>query len=83
MFLQQVAEGFVGQLLEVHHAVTRKQVEGVPRLVIELDSLASHLSALTFALPFSAFVCDAQPLSSHFTSLTIQREPCGALPPNI
>jgi hypothetical protein len=31
--------------LEVHHAVSGKQVERVPRLVIELDSLAGHLSA--------------------------------------
>ena len=45
MFLQQVTEGFIGQLLEVHHAVSGKQVEHVPRLVIELDSLAGHLSA--------------------------------------
>jgi hypothetical protein len=45
MLLQQVAEGFIGELLEVHHSVTGKQVEGVPRLIIELDSLARHLSA--------------------------------------
>ncbi len=38
MFLQQVAEGFIGKLLEVHHAITGKQVERVPCLVIELDS---------------------------------------------
>jgi len=46
MFLQQIGEGFIGQLLEVHHAITRKQIERVPRVVIELDSLAGHLSAL-------------------------------------
>jgi hypothetical protein len=40
MFLQQVGEGFVRQLLEIHHAVTRKQVERVPRLVVKLDPLA-------------------------------------------
>jgi hypothetical protein len=42
MFLQQVAESFISQLLEVHHAVPSQQVERVPGLVVELDSLAAH-----------------------------------------
>jgi hypothetical protein len=46
MLLQQVGEGFIGQLLKVHHPVTRRQIERVPRLIIELDSLAGYLSAL-------------------------------------
>jgi hypothetical protein len=51
MLPQQVAEGFIGQLLEVHHTVAGKQVKPVPRLIIELDSLAGHLSRATFVLP--------------------------------
>jgi hypothetical protein len=43
--------------LEVHHAVARKQVESVPRLVIELNSLAGHLSRSQPSLcQFSALV---------------------------
>ena len=45
MLFQQVAEGFIGELLEVHHAITGKQVECVPRPIIELDSLSRHLFA--------------------------------------
>jgi hypothetical protein len=55
MFLQQVTESFIGQLLEIHHTVTRKQIHRVPRLVIELDSLTGHyapkLIDLTAGLP--------------------------------
>jgi hypothetical protein len=47
MLLQQVAKSFIGELLEVHHAIPGKQVERVPRLVIELDSLASHIRPLS------------------------------------
>jgi hypothetical protein len=40
--MQQIREGFVGEFLEVPHAVSREQIEGVPRLLIELNALAGH-----------------------------------------
>jgi hypothetical protein len=43
MFLQQVTERFIRQLLEIHHTVTRQQIDSVPSLIIELDSLTGHL----------------------------------------
>src|SRR6516164_409864 len=41
MLAQQVAEGLVGELLEALHAVTRQEVERVPRFQIEFDALAA------------------------------------------
>jgi hypothetical protein len=38
------AEGFISELLKVHHAITGKQIECMPRPIIELDSLAGHRS---------------------------------------
>jgi hypothetical protein len=42
MLLQEVAEGFVGEFLKVHHPITSEHVEGVQSLVVELNSLAGH-----------------------------------------
>lgn len=39
---QKVAKGFVGKLLKFFHLVAGKQVEGLPRFIVELDALASH-----------------------------------------
>src|SRR5262249_4281466 len=39
---QEIAEGFVGEPLEVHPTVVRNQVERVPRRVVELHALARH-----------------------------------------
>jgi len=35
MFLQQVAESLIGQLLEIHHAIAGKQIYCMPRLIIK------------------------------------------------
>src|ERR1700731_980026 len=40
VLVQEVTEGLVRQFLKRHHAVARKQVEGVPGLQIELHALA-------------------------------------------
>jgi hypothetical protein len=42
---QEVAKGFVRQLLKVLHLVAAKQVKGLPSLVVELDALAFHQNA--------------------------------------
>jgi hypothetical protein len=39
---EKIGERFVGQLLEILHAVLGELVQGVPSLVIELDALAGH-----------------------------------------
>ena len=39
---QEVTEGFVRQFLKGHHAVTRKQIEGVPGLQIELHAFPTR-----------------------------------------
>jgi hypothetical protein len=38
----QIGEGFVGEILELPHAVLDEQVEGFPGLLIELNALAGH-----------------------------------------
>jgi hypothetical protein len=45
VFLQQVAEGFVSQFLKVLHPVAGQEVEGLPRFIVELHSLAGHQRA--------------------------------------
>jgi hypothetical protein len=40
MLAQKVAEGFLGQLLEGHPAVACKQIDGLPRFVVELHPLS-------------------------------------------
>ena len=42
---QKVAEGFLGQLLEVYHAVTGKQIDGLPRFIVKLDPFSGHQRA--------------------------------------
>jgi len=39
---QEVTEGFVRQFLKGHHAVARKQIEGVPGLQIELHAFPTR-----------------------------------------
>ena len=39
---QQVPEGFLGELLKVHHAVAREEVERRPGLIVELYAFARH-----------------------------------------
>jgi hypothetical protein len=49
MLAQKVAKGFLGQVLEGHHAVAGKQIDGLPRFIVELDPFrasARHLSIL-------------------------------------
>ena len=45
MLAQKVAKGFLGQLLEGHHAVAGKQIDGLPRFIVELDPLSPHQRA--------------------------------------
>jgi hypothetical protein len=45
MLLQKVPEGFFGQLLEGDHAVAGKQINGLPRFIVELDPLSGHQRA--------------------------------------
>jgi hypothetical protein len=40
VLLQEIGEGLVGEFLEIPHAVSGEQVEGVPGLLIELNALA-------------------------------------------
>jgi hypothetical protein len=40
MLLEEVAEGLIGQLLEVLHAVLGELIEGMPSCIIELNALA-------------------------------------------
>ena len=42
MLLQKVPDGFFGQLLEGDHAVAGKQINGLPRFIVELDPLSGH-----------------------------------------
>jgi hypothetical protein len=42
VFAQKIADGFVGEFLEVSHAVSAEHVESVPGLLIELRALAGH-----------------------------------------
>jgi hypothetical protein len=45
MLLQEIGEGFLGQLLQRLHAVAREQSQRVPRLRVELDALAYYAIA--------------------------------------
>jgi hypothetical protein len=45
MLAQKVAEGFLGQLLEGHHAVVGKQIDGLPGFIVKLDPLSGHQRA--------------------------------------
>jgi len=40
IFLQQVSESFVGQLLQRLHGIQREAVNRVPSLRVELDALS-------------------------------------------
>jgi hypothetical protein len=42
MFLPEISESFVRELLEVPHAVSAQQIHGCPGLVNELHPLAWH-----------------------------------------
>jgi hypothetical protein len=42
VLVQQIAKGFLGQFLEVHHAVACQEIEGMPSLIVELDAFAWH-----------------------------------------
>jgi len=42
VFAEQVAEGLVGEILEVPRGVLGKQIENVPGLQTELNALAGH-----------------------------------------
>jgi hypothetical protein len=39
---QEIAKGFVGELLEIFHLIAAQEVERLPSLVVELDALAFH-----------------------------------------
>jgi hypothetical protein len=41
-FLEQVAERLVREFLKIHHPIARKHIERLPRLVLELNTLAAH-----------------------------------------
>jgi hypothetical protein len=43
VLLQELGEGFVGQLLECFHLIAREQVEPLPSFVIKLYALARHV----------------------------------------
>jgi hypothetical protein len=45
MLAQKVAERFLSQVLKAHHAVTGKQIDGLPRFILELDPLSAHQRA--------------------------------------
>jgi hypothetical protein len=45
MLRKKVGKSFVGDLLEIHHAVARQQIDGRPSLVVELHALARHGAA--------------------------------------
>ena len=42
MLAQEVPEGFVGELLEIHHPIAPQQIECLPSLIVELDTFAGH-----------------------------------------
>jgi len=42
MLFEKIRKRLVGQLLEGLHAVTRQQIERVPRLVVDLDAFTGH-----------------------------------------
>jgi hypothetical protein len=39
---QEIAEGFVRELLKILHLIATQKIERLPRLVVELDALAFH-----------------------------------------
>jgi hypothetical protein len=45
MLAQKVAKGFLGQFLKGHYAVAAKQIDGLPRVTVELDPLSGHQRA--------------------------------------
>jgi hypothetical protein len=61
MLFQQVTEGFIGELLEVHHTVTGKQIECMPRLIIELTRLPGiYPPTLALAIFVFALSCSGR-----------------------
>jgi hypothetical protein len=42
VLFEQVSERFVSDFLEIHHTITRKQIERMPYLIVELNTLAAH-----------------------------------------
>src|SRR5690242_11834876 len=42
VLLEEIAKGFVGELLEIAQAVARQEVERLPGLVVDLNPLARH-----------------------------------------
>jgi len=42
VLLEKIIERFVGELLKVSHGVAAQELERLPRLVVDLDSLAWH-----------------------------------------
>src|SRR5262245_7094300 len=42
MLAQQIGKRLVCKFLEILHAIPRKQVEGVPGFLVELNALAGH-----------------------------------------
>jgi hypothetical protein len=42
VLFQQVSECFVGEFLEILHTITRQQIERVPSLIVELNTLDGH-----------------------------------------
>ncbi len=61
MFLQQIGEGFLGQLLQRLHAVAREQPQRVPGLSVELDALADYAIALLSLSTRSVFSHEKPP----------------------
>ena len=47
MLAQKVPEGFLGQLLEGHHAVAGKQIDGLPRFITGLGALRDRTHCIT------------------------------------
>src|SRR5205807_743915 len=57
MLLEQIAERLVRELLKIHHAIARQQIDGLPSGVIELNPLARHQRPLGRRSPRSPSPC--------------------------
>src|SRR5437764_279682 len=42
VFIQEIAERFVCELLKIHHAVAAQQIERLPGRIVKLNTLAGH-----------------------------------------